>query len=188
MVRQFHAGAARRPIRSGGVIAYQSSEELFRLNPHSHALILQGGFDSSGLSSFLAKRLPPKGQLCYLPVHDTARLDECLRRGTSGLLLNLYLMLIDLAHNVFRAANSPNVTVYLETQARLSLSKSSLPEAVVEPVAYLDWMYKVLSCPRGAQTKPSGHLIALGRLRRHASNVANALWTPVGCVQRSAWP
>jgi hypothetical protein len=31
LVRQFHAGAARRPIRSGGVIAYQSSGEFLRL-------------------------------------------------------------------------------------------------------------------------------------------------------------
>jgi hypothetical protein len=37
-------------------------------------------------------------------------------------------MLIDLAHNIFRAANSLNVTVYFETQVRMSLSKSYLPK------------------------------------------------------------
>ena len=33
LVRQFHAGAARRLIRRGGVIAYQSSGEFLRCHP-----------------------------------------------------------------------------------------------------------------------------------------------------------
>jgi len=33
LVRQFHTGAARRPIRGGGLIAYQSSGEFLRFPP-----------------------------------------------------------------------------------------------------------------------------------------------------------
>ena len=40
LVRQFHAGAARRPIRSGGVIAYRSSGEFLRLQQHAYYLPL----------------------------------------------------------------------------------------------------------------------------------------------------
>jgi len=45
-----------------------------RFNPHFHALILEGGLDSIG-------------QFYYLPIYDTARLSECLRRGTIALFL-----------------------------------------------------------------------------------------------------
>ena len=41
--------------------------------PKGAALILEGGFALDGLSPFLSKRLPPKGQSYYLPIHDTAR-------------------------------------------------------------------------------------------------------------------
>ena len=40
LVRQFHTGAARRPIRSGGVIAYKSSGEFLRLQQHAYYLPL----------------------------------------------------------------------------------------------------------------------------------------------------
>jgi hypothetical protein len=50
-----------------------------RFNPHFHALILEGGFDAQGLFYFL-------------PIHDTTRLSECLRRRTIGLFLKLGLI------------------------------------------------------------------------------------------------
>ena len=46
---------------------------------HFHALILEGGFDSSG-------------RFYHLPIHDTASLAECLRRRTIGLFLKLGLI------------------------------------------------------------------------------------------------
>jgi hypothetical protein len=67
------------PLPAAAVVAYQPFGDSLRFNPHFHALILEGGFDSSG-------------QFYYLPIHDTARLSECLRRHTIGLFLKLGLI------------------------------------------------------------------------------------------------
>ncbi|MCX6070772.1 MAG: transposase, partial [Chloroflexi bacterium] len=53
--------------------------DSLRFNPHFHALILEGGFDSCG-------------QFYYLPIHDTAHLAQCLRQRTVGLFLKLDLI------------------------------------------------------------------------------------------------
>jgi hypothetical protein len=55
--------------------------------PKGAALILEGGFDSTG-------------QFYHLPVHDTARLAECLRRRTIGLFLKLGLITQPFAENL----------------------------------------------------------------------------------------
>ena len=76
LIAEFYSTAAAKPISTAAVVAYQPFGDSLRFHPHFHALILQGGFDSSG-------------QFYYLPVHDTARLSECLRRRTIGLFLKL---------------------------------------------------------------------------------------------------
>jgi hypothetical protein len=79
LIAEFYSTAAGKPIATGAVVAYQPFGDSLRFNPHFHALIMEGGFDSAG-------------QFYYLPIHDTARLAECLRRRTIGLFLKLGLI------------------------------------------------------------------------------------------------
>jgi hypothetical protein len=79
MIAEFCSAPAGKPILSAAVVACQPFGGSLRINPHFNALILEGGFDST-------KRF------CHLPIHDTARLSECLRRRTIGLFLKLSLI------------------------------------------------------------------------------------------------
>jgi hypothetical protein len=79
LIAQFYSTAAGRPICTAAVVAYQPFGDSLRFNPHFHALILEGGFDSAG-------------QFYHIPIHDTVRLSECLRRRTIGLFLKLCLI------------------------------------------------------------------------------------------------
>jgi hypothetical protein len=79
LIAQFYATAAGKPITTAAVVAPQPFGDSLRFNPHFHALILEGGFDSAG-------------QFYYLPIHDTARFAECLRQRTIGLFLKLDLI------------------------------------------------------------------------------------------------
>ncbi len=87
LITEFYRAAAGKPITTAAVIAYRPFGDSLRFNPHFHALILEGGFDSAG-------------QFYHLPVHDTARLAECLRQRTIGLFLKLGLVAQPFAENL----------------------------------------------------------------------------------------
>ena len=48
MLQRFYDKTAKRPVRTGMVLAYQTSGEFLRWNPHFHCLVLEGGFDERG--------------------------------------------------------------------------------------------------------------------------------------------
>ncbi len=79
LIAQFYSTAAGTPISTAAVVAHQPFGDLLRFNPHSHALILEGGFDS-------------RGRFYHLPIRDTARMAQCLRQRTVGLFLKLALI------------------------------------------------------------------------------------------------
>jgi hypothetical protein len=79
LIAEFYRTAAAKSISTAAAGAYQPFGDSLRFNPHFHALILEGGFDSTG-------------QFYHLPIHDTACLAECLRRRTIGLFLKLGLI------------------------------------------------------------------------------------------------
>jgi hypothetical protein len=87
LIAEFYSTAAGKPLSTAAVVAYQPFGDSLRFNPHFHALILEGGFDSAG-------------QFYHLPVHDTARLAECLRQRTIGLFLKLGLITQPFAENL----------------------------------------------------------------------------------------
>jgi len=87
LIAQFYRTAAGKSITTAAVIAYQPFGDALRFNPHFHALILEGGFDSTG-------------QFYHLPIHDTGRLAECLRQRTIGLFLKLRLITQPFAENL----------------------------------------------------------------------------------------
>jgi hypothetical protein len=79
LIAEFYSAAAGRPILSAAVVAYQPFGDSLRFNPHFHALILDGGFDSTG-------------KFYHLPIYDIAPLAECLSRRTISLFLKLGLI------------------------------------------------------------------------------------------------
>ena len=79
LVGQFHAGAARRPIRSGGVIAYQSSGEFLRFHPHWHAIFLEGGFDLDA-------------RFLHIPFGNLEKMAQAFRQRVLALFLDLGLI------------------------------------------------------------------------------------------------
>jgi hypothetical protein len=93
LIAQFYSTAAGKPITTAAVVAYQPFGDSLRFNPHFHALVLEGGFDSSG-------------QFFYLPIHDTVSLSECLRRRTIGLFLKLGLITQQFAETLLRWKHS----------------------------------------------------------------------------------
>jgi len=53
ILREFYHEAAGRPLLPGMVIAYQSFGDQSRWNPHSHAIVLEGGFDDEDTFFFI---------------------------------------------------------------------------------------------------------------------------------------
>jgi hypothetical protein len=75
LVGQFHAGGARRPIRSGSVIVYQSSGEFSRFHPHWQAIFLEGGFDLDG-------------RFLHIPFGNLEKMAQAFRQRVLALLLD----------------------------------------------------------------------------------------------------
>jgi hypothetical protein len=93
LIADFYSAAAGKPISSAAVLSYQPFGDALRFNPHSHALILEGGFD-------------PQGQFYFLPIHVTARLTQLLRQRTVGLFLTLGLITAKVSETLLCWRNS----------------------------------------------------------------------------------
>ena len=93
IVQSFYNEAAGNKVRTAAVIAYQSSGDLLRFNPHFHALILEGGFDAAG-------------RFIFIPLGDLARMTQYLRRRVLKLFLNKRLISRSFAENLLRWRHS----------------------------------------------------------------------------------
>ena len=67
ILQRFDDRAAKWPVRTGMVLAYQTSGEFLRWNPPFHCLVLEGGFDE-------------RGKFVYIPLGDIQRMSEYFRR------------------------------------------------------------------------------------------------------------
>ncbi len=67
ILQRFYDKAAKRPVRTRIVLAYQTSGEFLRWNSHFHCLVLEGGFDE-------------RGKFVHIPLGDIQRLSEYFRR------------------------------------------------------------------------------------------------------------
>jgi hypothetical protein len=107
LVRQLHPGAARRPIRSGGLIAYQSSGEFLRFHPHWHAIFLEGGFDLDG-------------RFLHIPFGNLEKMAQACRQRVLALFLELGLIDHDRAEGLLcwrRSGFSIDGSVELQTSS-----------------------------------------------------------------------
>ena len=93
LVRQFHEQAARQPLLSGFVLAYQSSGDFCRFHPHWHGVFLEGGFDQ-------------QGRFHHVPFGDLARMAQAFRRRLLALFLQRGLIERDRAEGLLCWKNS----------------------------------------------------------------------------------
>ena len=110
IVQSFYNEAAGNKVRTAAVIAYQSSGDLLRFNPHFHALILEGGFDAAG-------------RFIFIPLGDLARMTQYLRRRVLGLISRSFAEnLLRWRHSGFSIDHSVRLHAH-DQQARWALSQ-----------------------------------------------------------------
>ncbi len=93
IIERFYTKAAKRPIKSGMVLAYQSSGEFLRWNPHYHCLVLEGGFDETG-------------KFVHIPLGNLHRMSEYFRRMIIKFFLKKKLISATLATNLINWRHS----------------------------------------------------------------------------------
>ena len=116
ILQRFYDKAARRPVRTGMVLAYQTSGEFLRWNPHFHCLVLEGGFDE-------------RDKFIHIPLGDIQRMSEYFRRVIIKFFLKRELIsarvatsLINWRHSGFSVDASVRIPAFSD-QAREALSQ-----------------------------------------------------------------
>jgi hypothetical protein len=98
------------------ILAYQTSGEFLRWNPHYHCIVLEGGFDE-------------RGKFVHIPLGDIQRMSEYFRRVTIKFFLKQELIsariatsLINWRHSGFSVDASVRIPAFSD-QARKALSQ-----------------------------------------------------------------
>ena len=87
--QRFYNKVAKTPVRTGMVLAYQSSGQFARWNPHWHGLFLEGGFDR-------------EGRFVHVPTADLVKMSACLRQRVIAFFLERKLLNERLAQYIVR--------------------------------------------------------------------------------------
>jgi hypothetical protein len=116
LMQNFYDKASKKNIKTGMVLAYQSSGEFLRWNPHYHCIVLEGGFDEDG-------------RFVHIPFGDLQRMSEYFRRMIIKFFLKKQLInaslatkLINWRHSGFSVDNAVGIPVFSD-KARQSLSQ-----------------------------------------------------------------
>ena len=116
ILQRFYDRAAKRPVRTAMVLAYQTSGEFLRWNPHFHCLVLEGGFED-------------RGKFVHIPLGDIQRMSEYFRRVIIKFFLKQELIsariatsLINWRHSGFSVDASVRIPAFSD-QARQALSQ-----------------------------------------------------------------
>ncbi len=116
IIERFYNKAAKISIKTGMVLAFQSSGEYLRFNPHYHAIVLEGGFDEDG--SFV-----------HISFGDLHRMSEYFRKIIIKFFLkkklinaNLATKLVNWRHSGFSVDNAVGIPAFSD-KARESLSQ-----------------------------------------------------------------
>ncbi len=124
LIRGTYEQAAGKPVRTAAVISFQSFGSGLRVNPHFHAIVLEGGFEGTGPG----KRVP-SGRFVFLPIGDTTELTERFRQEVIRLYLAEGLITPELArrlrsweHSGFSVDNSVKIRAG-DARARENLSQ-----------------------------------------------------------------
>ncbi len=87
MIREFYKEVAGTTIKAGMVIAHQTFGDMLLWNPHYHALVLEGGFDS-------------EGAFFYIPFAGLQKMTEYFRRKVIRLFVEKGLIHEDFARKL----------------------------------------------------------------------------------------
>ena len=93
ILQHFYDQAAKSPVRTAMVLAYQTSGEFLRWNPHYHCIVLEGGFDESG-------------RFVHIPLGDINRMSEYFRREVIKFFLKKELINARLATSLINWKHS----------------------------------------------------------------------------------
>jgi hypothetical protein len=93
ILQRFYDKAAKRPVRTAMVLAYQSAGAFLRWNPHYHCLVLEGGFDEAG-------------RFVHIPFGNIQRMSEYFRRVIIKFFLKKKLISAELATNLINWRHS----------------------------------------------------------------------------------
>jgi len=93
LLQDFFTAAAGMRIRTGGVIAFQTSGEFVRWNPHWHGLFLEGGFDRNG-------------RFVHIPTMNLAKMSACFRHRVVEFFRQRQLLNERLAKNMLEWTHS----------------------------------------------------------------------------------
>jgi hypothetical protein len=142
IIKRFYSKAANTAIKTGMVLAYQSAGEFLRLNPHWHAIVLEGGFDEAG-------------RFVHIPLGNLNRMSEYFRRVIIKFFLKKELIsaklatsLINWRHSGFSVDNSVHLPAR-STEARKALSQYISRRMAVPPPLSLK---KISVCENGDAT------------------------------------
>jgi len=87
IISEFYKEAADRELHTALIVAHQTFGDILRWNPHFHALVLEGGFDS-------------EGTFFYIPFSGLENMIEYFRRNIFKLFLEKKLINENFAHNM----------------------------------------------------------------------------------------
>ena len=121
MMQRFYTEAAGRAIQGAAVIAYASSGDFVRWNPHLHAVFLEGGFDGDG-------------RFVHVPSLDVAKLSQYFRSTVIDFFLQRRLIDERLAKNMIDWTHSGfSVDLTVKIPATSPTARVSLAEYIARP-------------------------------------------------------
>jgi hypothetical protein len=119
LVQEFFSEAAGTAIENGAILAYQTFGEFLRCNPHVHAIILEGGFDSAG-------------RFIHIPFGQPSAMTECFRRNVVKLFLSKKLIAPQMAENLLTWRHSG---FSIDASVRISPTDKKQREALAQYIA-----------------------------------------------------
>ena len=121
MMQRLYTEAAGNPIEGAAVIAYATSGDFVRCNPHLHALFLEGGFDGGG-------------RFVHVPSLDSAKLGQYFRSTVIGFFLERRLIDERLAKNMLAWTHSGfSVDRTVKIPATSPKARAALAEYIARP-------------------------------------------------------
>jgi hypothetical protein len=121
IIKRFYSKAANTGIITGMVLAYQTSGEFLRWNPHFHCLVLEGGFDENG-------------RFVHIPLGNLNRMSEYFRRVIIKFFLKKELISAKIATSLINWRHSGfSIDASVHIPAGSSKTRKALSQYIARP-------------------------------------------------------
>jgi len=136
LLREFYQEAAGRPLLTGMIVAHQTFGDMLRLNPHFHAIVLEGGLDE-------------EGTFAYNPFSGLQSMTEVFRHRVIKLLVEQELLNENFARNLlswkYFGFSIDNSVRMLDTSSQESLAEYiARPPVSLKKIRYEPFKGRVL--------------------------------------------